>query len=102
MYTPLVCTANSLGNIDYGIPIIANKSTDYRTATTIGVRFLPSAPQEFDVVRIILIRDVIGEVDCVLVFANIGNQLYAGWQKFVRFFFGIRRIVSDERSTFLR
>lgn len=52
MYTPLVCTTNSLGNIDYGIPILANKSTDYRTATTIGHRYRPSVPQEFAVVCI--------------------------------------------------
>lgn len=50
MYTPLICTTNSLGTIDYGVPIVANKSTDYRTASRIGHRHLPNIPQDFNTV----------------------------------------------------
>lgn len=46
----LVCTSNSLGNIDYGIPIIANKSTDYRTSTGAYHRLRTEIPDEFDCV----------------------------------------------------
>lgn len=36
-----VCNTNSFCNIDYGEPIIASKSTDYRTSTGKGHRYLP-------------------------------------------------------------
>lgn len=52
MYTPFLCTSNSLGNVDYGIPIVANKSTDYRTSTGTYHRLIPNVAQEFDCVRI--------------------------------------------------
>ncbi|KAJ8965906.1 hypothetical protein NQ314_003847 [Rhamnusium bicolor] len=45
---PLVCTQNTFSHVDYGIPIVANKSTDYRTCTGTYHRFIPNIPQEFD------------------------------------------------------
>ncbi|KAJ8975930.1 hypothetical protein NQ317_014890, partial [Molorchus minor] len=47
--TPLfICNTNTLGHIDYGIPIVANKSTDYRTSTSLSHQYIPTIPQEFD------------------------------------------------------
>lgn len=46
----LMCTSNSLGDIDYGIPVVANKSTDYRTSTGTYHRLRTHVPQEFDCV----------------------------------------------------
>ncbi|KAK5647287.1 hypothetical protein RI129_002179 [Pyrocoelia pectoralis] len=45
---PLICTNNTLGNIDYGIPIVANKAADYRTSTGLHHRLIPNVAQEFD------------------------------------------------------
>ncbi|KAL3288097.1 hypothetical protein HHI36_002547 [Cryptolaemus montrouzieri] len=45
---PLVCTRNSLHHIDYGVPIVANKSTDYRTTTSSFHGHVPENPDDFD------------------------------------------------------
>ncbi|KAF5281808.1 hypothetical protein FQA39_LY05022 [Lamprigera yunnana] len=47
-FMPFVCTNNSYGNIDYGVPIVANKWTDYRTSTGSYHKFIPNIAQEFD------------------------------------------------------
>ncbi|KAF5274795.1 hypothetical protein FQR65_LT00378 [Abscondita terminalis] len=47
-FVPLICNNTSYGNIDYGIPIVANKWTDYRTTTGTHHRFIPTFPQDFD------------------------------------------------------
>lgn len=45
---PLICTSNTQSHVDYGIPIVANKSTDYRTSTGTYHRFIPSTPRHYD------------------------------------------------------
>lgn len=45
---PLVCTQNTHSHVDYGIPILASKSTDYRTSTGTYHRNIPNIPQHFD------------------------------------------------------
>ncbi|KAK9886697.1 hypothetical protein WA026_017614 [Henosepilachna vigintioctopunctata] len=45
---PLRCNINSRYHIDYGVPIVANKSTDYRTTTKISHDFVPENPDDFD------------------------------------------------------
>ncbi|XP_044746865.1 uncharacterized protein LOC123308320 [Coccinella septempunctata] len=45
---PLICTTNSRYHIDYGIPLVANKSTDYRTTTGSCHDGLPPNPDDFD------------------------------------------------------
>lgn len=47
---PLICTTNSHYHFDYGIPIVANKSTDYRTTTGSFHDCVPSNPDDFDCV----------------------------------------------------
>ena len=51
---PLVCTQNSLFHIDFGVPIVANKSSDYRTSTGKNCRYIPSIAQYFDCVSMIV------------------------------------------------
>lgn len=47
---PLICTSNTQSHVDYGIPIVANKSTDYRTSTGTYHRFIPSVSGDNDCV----------------------------------------------------
>lgn len=53
MATPLKCTQNSLFHIDYGTPLLASKSTDYRSSTAKNHSFIPNIPQEFDCVSLL-------------------------------------------------
>lgn len=48
MPKPLICTSNSWGHVDYGTPITARKSTDYRTSTGTYHRHIAGASEEFD------------------------------------------------------
>lgn len=52
--TPLICTSNTYSHIDYGVPLYATKSTDYRTSTGTYNRQIPCFPQQFDCVSIII------------------------------------------------
>ncbi|XP_030750690.1 uncharacterized protein LOC115878360 [Sitophilus oryzae] len=45
---PLICTQNSYSHIDYGTPLLALKSTDYRTSTGKNHRFIAGISQDFD------------------------------------------------------
>nr|CAI5832909.1 unnamed protein product [Callosobruchus analis] len=45
---PLICTQNTHSHVDYGIPLLASKSTDYRTCTGTYHRYIPNIPQHFD------------------------------------------------------
>lgn len=47
-FVPFICSNNSFGSIDYGMPIVANKATDFRTSTSMYHRLIPMAPQDFD------------------------------------------------------
>nr|XP_023016410.1 uncharacterized protein LOC111505775 [Leptinotarsa decemlineata] len=61
---PFICTSNSQSHVDYGIPLLASKSTDYRTCTGTYHRFIPSYPQHFDcrvkakIKRELVVKDV--------------------------------------------
>lgn len=46
----MICTSNTYGHIDYGVPLYASKSTDYRTSTGTYHRQIPCAPEQFDCV----------------------------------------------------
>lgn len=52
MPAPLICTNNTQGHVDYGIPITILKSNDYRTSTGTYHRFIPNKGQDFDAVCI--------------------------------------------------
>lgn len=54
MIYPLICTNNTQGHVDYGIPIVSNKSTDYRTAYGTYHGHIPPKGQDFDAVNISL------------------------------------------------
>ncbi|CAH1970275.1 unnamed protein product [Acanthoscelides obtectus] len=45
---PLICTQNTHSHVDYGIPLLATKSTDYRTCTGTYHGYIPEIPQHFD------------------------------------------------------
>ncbi|KAF7273684.1 hypothetical protein GWI33_013631 [Rhynchophorus ferrugineus] len=45
---PLICTQNSYSHIDYGTPLLASKSTDYRTSTSKNHGYIPNIAQDFD------------------------------------------------------
>lgn len=47
---PIICTSNTFGHIDYGVPLYVSKSTDYRTSTGTYHRQIPCVPQYFDCV----------------------------------------------------
>lgn len=47
---PLICTTNTQARVDYGIPIYATQSTDYRTSTGKNHDYIAPVPQEFDAV----------------------------------------------------
>ncbi|KAG5886062.1 hypothetical protein JTB14_009510 [Gonioctena quinquepunctata] len=61
---PLICTSNTQSHVDYGIPLLASKSTDYRTCTGTYHRFIPNYPQNFDcrvpviIKKELLVKDV--------------------------------------------
>nr|CAH7716737.1 unnamed protein product [Callosobruchus chinensis] len=73
---PLICTQNTHSHVDYGIPLLARKSTDYRTCTGTYHRYIPNIPQHFDcrvkarVKKHLLEKDIALHEDIKTTYAN--------------------------------
>ncbi|KAH1006766.1 hypothetical protein HUJ05_007470 [Dendroctonus ponderosae] len=64
--TPYACTQNSVFHIDYGVPLLASKSTDYRTSSRKNHDFIPSLPQDFDCRVKVELKPELKETDIAL------------------------------------